>query len=243
MSGHLKKEALKTAVYQAIRLIRTEEQAKEDYLVWLGLFGKENRFSLVRFVQSYSERHHLTPEEKMLLRDSLRSNLFTINQNSDDTATPETIENTIPLPKVNKELIEPTIPRNDSIEQSPTKKTLSLKESNMATFEMLLNELFDRVGKNGIERLMLIETLKYFLKGSVLPINTQAQFINWCVGKSPSGIERVVTMEEKSAVIHNVYNAICEELGPVEADMILSQSVEHVKSLPCAETVSPEVFL
>ncbi len=246
MSGQLKKEALKRAVYQAICLVRSEEQAANDYLTWLESFDKENKFSLIRFVQSFSERHHLTDNEKMQLRNSLRSSLFTIQQN--DGSTPLLAEDAapLPLPAVNdasNAYHDDTIPRNPDVMPVAEQEVLTQLQLEAATFEALLNELFTKAEKQGVERATLMVTLKAYLKKSVLPVNTQAQFINWCLGDLPSGIERVVTMSEKASVIHHVYNALCEELGPVDADVLLSRAVEYVKLLPCADAVSPEQFL
>lgn len=49
--------------------------------------------------------------------------------------------------------------------------------------------------------------------------------------------------EHLAEIVHCIYIALCEALGPVEADKLLKTAITHTEKLPLAKTFSPKNFL
>lgn len=73
--------------------------------------------------------------------------------------------------------------------------------------------------------------------------DNRKQILDWVDVLNLKAFKKNIAANELSTMVHCLYIALCEALGPVKADDILNQAIIQTSKLPVAKLFSPKKFL
>ncbi len=114
----------------------------------------------------------------------------------------------------------------------------------MHVFAVLISRIVSEAGYPEAESYYIFnEVFKEEIEKAKLHEDNHKQIIVWVDTLSIKSFKRNIVAEELSAIVHCVYIALCEALGPVKTDKILNQAIRYSSKLPAAKIFSPKNFL
>ena len=114
----------------------------------------------------------------------------------------------------------------------------------MTVFVALISKITSEAGYPEAESYSLFnEVFKEEVANARLYEDNRVQIISWVDTLSIKSFKRNIVAEELSVMVHCLYIALCEALGPVQTDEILNQAINYSSKIPAAKIFSPKKFL
>ena len=114
----------------------------------------------------------------------------------------------------------------------------------MTVFVALISRLTISAGYPQAESYQAFnEAVKEEIATIYIEDSSRKQIIDWVDVLNLTAFKSNFAPEELSPIVHCMYIALCEVLGPVEADKILNQAIHYTSQLPLAKKFSPKNFL
>lgn len=204
-----------------------------------------NKFTFIGFVGVTAELLGINSSIVTTLYPKLNRNFDLTDGQLPDDPMPQMLEyrsinNYDEQPIANEEIDTPT-PPIEQITKTP-KKTKGTPEMNV--FAALISQIVSEAGYPQAESYNLfMMTFKDEIASAKLEDSSREQFLSWVDALSLKVFKRNIIAAELSTMVHCLYIALCEALGPVKADKILNQAVNHSSKIPAAKSFSPKNFL
>jgi len=216
---NITKKRLQEVVLLAIKGALPEDKVNDAYNSWLEGLTNSKEFSIIGFIKQFSDEYYLSEIDKKNFKNIIYDNLF-IKQNEASKDKGKIKNNPASVVKKTAHLSDQFIIFNEFM-----KILLDTALSNELDFDFLLNSFNDLIQSTDINDLR------------------QANLTNWIQNKGDAEITESLSFSDMQNAIHTMYLVLCEGMGPVKADNVLSDSVNKAKELPSAHFFSPEKFL
>jgi len=217
-SKSLTKKRLQEVVFMAISGVLPSEKVNDAYDNWLQSLKDTKEFSIVGLISDFSEMYAFTEADKRMFKNIIYDNLF-IKEKSSYSGPSSTKP---PAEKAKNKTI-----RTDEFE----------------TFTGFMKILIDKGFSAGLNFSMMSDLFSDLIDKTDIDSSLQASLINWIQHQDDTNICDILTLSDMNNAIHTMYLVLCDGIGPVKADEVLSNSVQKAKTLPSAEFFAPEKFL
>lgn len=140
-------------------------------------------------------------------------------------------------PAVNQESATP-------IEQikKASKNTRGSPEMNV--FAALISQIVSEAGYPQAESYHAFKmAFKDEIASAKLEDANRKQILAWVDVLSLKAFNSNIALAELTTIVHCLYIALCEALGPVKADKVLNHAIVHSSKIPAAKIFSPKKFL
>lgn len=111
----------------------------------------------------------------------------------------------------------------------------------MTVFESLYGTMMEGLIQRQVETGVRVRVMQR-LVGLGLPAGLRGQVTDWISGEA-AHLPQAVGLEGLRGLLHLIYVAACEEMGPVSADRLLAEAVRVTEKLEEAELFSPRALL
>ena len=228
------------AVYSALsRTFDDRMLIQQCYQVWEQYFSKSTIFRVTKFIDGLVKTVGLVNEQRRNLSIALYADLA---------------RSELELPEV------PTILRSGTHRPAPEQATPSpingkpapdqagapsTKSPSAVVFAHLVNAMVERVGKMDASHIPeLIQALRDNGAGIQNNPGLHAKLLRWADQHfDPAFSPAVVAENIMTDFVHAVYLSVCEVVGPVQADRILSAARTSAEALPEAASYPPGQLL
>ncbi|VAW51573.1 hypothetical protein MNBD_GAMMA06-324 [hydrothermal vent metagenome] len=113
----------------------------------------------------------------------------------------------------------------------------------LTTFVNVMKTLMSKANNNGKGFSDLFGSFSHFIESSDVPENIQNDVLNWMKHNDDVSAFDKMSLINMKNVVHVMYLVLCDELGPMKADTILSASVAEVNALPSSRRFSASKLL
>lgn len=228
------------AVYSALsRTFDDRMLIQQCYGLWEQYFSKSTIFRVTKFIDGLVKTVGLVNEQRRNLSIALYADLA---------------RSELDLPEVPKMLRAGTQhPAAEHATRAPINGKTTLQEASAPSpkspsavvFAHLVNAMVERVGKMDASHIPeLVQALRDNAAGIQDNSGVHAKLLRWADEHfDPAFSPAVVAESSMTDFVHAVYLSVCEVVGPVQADKILSAARTSAEALPEAANYSPGQLL
>lgn len=195
----------KRAVYTGLESFLSTSQLMQAMILWENKYAQEPKFAMRQFVADLCKRYGKNLAQSEVLGKLVRA-----------MDAPEA--QLLPDPSQEIDVYR----RQFNIRTKIENRSLELK-----VFQLFLTELFDALDPDVQFEVKRNLTLGEF--DEEISTSFRREFIFWMNGRSSQIEMPVVDVHQLRAMVNQAYVVICEAIGPVEADKVLSDTVYAVK--------------
>lgn len=177
---------------------------------------------------------------------TLYSKLNQILSFSDQELTDDPMPQMLEFRGIEKSSAQATANRDQAATIQPTKKTPAKIKGTpeMTVFVALISSIASEAEYPQAESYNLFnEVFKEEIAEAGLDDDNREQIISWVDGLSIKAFKKNISAKKLAIMVHCIYIALCEALGPVKADEVLNHAIGHASKLSAAKSFSPKNFL
>jgi hypothetical protein len=204
------------AIYHGLREIMPQNEALKAVEIWQTDFSDKPVYALQPFITRVTAGFGLDVPRNIIQRALINALSLNVADLPDDPLSNKIIET--PYLRASRE--------TDIVFTTLFLKLLSSTENqNVGVILNIRTKLVEQIKRMSIKR-----DLQEKLIATIHEPHTK---------NSISGL----SVEQMKTILHFIYVDLCEYIGPVLADQIMSESIKHTHELPEASTCNPRDFL
>jgi len=222
------------AIFYGLSQTLGADQAQIGVRIWDGSYAKQKPSAIIEYVTEVASTLELPPNQRHEMRMALYQALLKYDAGR---ASPPAIETAAPAP--------PPAATAPPEKAAAAAKVVALPPAaEFVVFSCIAQEIFDGVrDAGGVAQHEFRLSLQNQNGHSGLSALERKQLIDWSKNGS-SAADMAKTAEKTLArMVHVLYFAACEALGPVRGDRLLSLAVSAAEELPEARRYSPRKLL
>lgn len=222
------------AIFYGLSQTLGADQAQIGVRIWDGSYAKQKPSAIIEYVTEVASTLELPPNQRHEMRMALYQALLKYDAGRE---SPPAIETAAPAPPP-----AATVPA----EKAPAAaKVVGLPPAaEFIVFSRIAQEIFDGVrDAGGVAQHEFRLSLQNQNGHSGLSAMERKQLIDWSKNGSPAADMAKTAEKTLARMVHVLYFAACEALGPVRGDRLLSLAVSAAEELPEARRYSPRKLL
>jgi hypothetical protein len=225
---------IEMAVYQVVNDNFLPAEAECVIDLWRAKYAVRQLNGLVGFIDEMAQLFHLDQQRKQTLRMNLYRKI------SENKKTPQ---GQLSSSKNDSTVVAFNKPASKVYDAGESSEEQVLDSPSFVVFYTVGDYLIKHVQKIGSYEFQdFTAALEDYLKQSSLPTQIVHYVLDWCAQERLS-YEAGCDEQHYAGVIHIFYMALCEALGPVDADIILNDAINQAELLPEAQSYPPKRFL
>lgn len=222
-------DVIETAVYQIMNEHFPPLDAKCAVDLWKAKYAVKNLNGFVGFFDELAKLFELDQQRKQTLRMTLYRKV------SMPQSGPSAVGNDSTVVAFDKNKVPEKVN-----EVSDCTKKQTFNSPAFVVFSTVGDRLIAQVQRTGHREFQdFTVAMKDYLQESSLPMQIAKYIVDWCTQESLVCKEEF-SEEHYANVIHIFYMALCEALGPVDADAMLNDAINQANLLPEAQSYPPK---
>lgn len=225
------------AIFYGLSQTLGADQAQIGLRVWDTSYAKQKPSAIIDYVTELASTLELPPNLRHEMRMALYQALLKYDAGRE---TPPSLDHTTPPPPV----VAPA-PTPATEKAPPVPKVVALPPpAEFVVFTRIAQEIFDAVrDAGGVAQHEFRLSLQNQNGHSGLSVLERKQLIDWSKAGNPPADMAKTAEKTMARMVHVLYFAACEALGPVRGDRLLSLAVAAAEELPEARRYSPRKLL
>lgn len=225
-----------TAVYQVMHDHFLPSEADDAVDLWQAKYAVKQLIGLVGFLDEVTQLFKLDQQRKQTLRMTLYRKISENKRMPQGSLSSPGDDSTVVAFSGKKEPVSVN-KADDHIKEQ------AFNSPAFVVFSTVGNRLIEQVQKMGYDELRnFTAAMQGYLKKSSLPVHIAKSIVDWRYQESLA-YEENFSEKYYASVIHMFYMALCETLGPVDADAMLNDAINQANTLPEAQSYPPKRFL
>lgn len=222
------------AIFYGLSQTLGADQAQIGVRIWDGGYAKQRPSAIIDYVTEVASTLELPPNQRHEMRMALYQALLKYDAGRE---TPPALEQATPTPAA--------APAATTEKAAAVPKVVAMPPpAEFVVFSCIAQEIFDAVrDAGGVAQHEFRLSLQNQNGHSGLSALERKQLIDWSKNGSPAADMAKTAEKTLARMVHVLYFAACEALGPVRGDRLLSLAVAAAEELPEARRYSPRKLL